>query len=298
MRWAACWLALACFACGSVASSPSASSSPAATPSSGLGVYQLKFSLMDALGKPVYCDPDFYPVARADGEQASALATYPVIQSDPVMFAAIVAHENLPATNLTDQEKLTLYRAWKLLRALTLTAQPGGYSFQYRVAAGSSFEMVAGTISADGRISVASRTPTGRPVCPVCLAADTLIATPHGEVRVTDVRPGMVVWTTDGVGDRVAASVVAVGSTPVPAGHLMVHLVLADGREVLASPGHRAADGRPLGSLAAGEELDGSTIVTWELVPYSADRTYDLLPGGPTGDYWAGGILLQSTLKQ
>jgi len=65
---------------------------------------------------------------------------------------------------------------------------------------------------------------------------------------------------------------------------------------LLASPGHRAADGRPLGTLASGDRLDGSTIVSWELVPYGNDRTYDILPAGPTGTYWANGILLASTL--
>jgi len=33
-------------------------------------------------------------------------------------------------------------------------------------------------------------------------------------------------------------------------------------------------------------------------VAYSGDRTYDLLPAGPTGFYWAGGILLSSTLSE
>jgi len=78
----------------------------------------------------------------------------------------------------------------------------------------------------------------------------------------------------------------------------MVHLKLADGRELLASPGHRTADGRQLGALAVGDRLDGSTITLWEVVPYSGDHTYDLLPAGPTGTYWANGILLLSTLSQ
>jgi hypothetical protein len=93
-----------------------------------------------------------------------------------------------------------------------------------------------------------------------------------------------------------AAPVLEVGSTAVPASHRMIHLVLADGRELLASPGHKTADGRELGSLAVGDALDGSTIVRWELVPYAAGRTYDLLPAGATGAYWANGILLSSTL--
>jgi hypothetical protein len=113
---------------------------------------------------------------------------------------------------------------------------------------------------------------------------------------VTDVKPGMIVWTAAIDGTRIAVPVVEIGSIQVPVGHLMVHLVLADGRELLASPGHRTADGRALGLLAAGEALDGSTISRWELVPYFADRTYDLLPVGPTGTYWADGIQLASTL--
>jgi hypothetical protein len=76
----------------------------------------------------------------------------------------------------------------------------------------------------------------------------------------------------------------------------MVHLRLADGRELLASPGHRTADGRPLGSLALGDEVDASKVTLWELVPYQGSRTYDLLPAGATGTYWANGILLSSTL--
>jgi hypothetical protein len=135
------------------------------------------------------------------------------------------------------------------------------------------------------------------PPCPICLAADTLIATPNGDVRVTDIRPGMVVWTAGGDGSRIAAPVVEVGSIAVPAGHMMVHVRLADGRELLASPGHRTGDGRPLGSLAGSDMLDGSKITLWELLPYGGQRTYDLLPAGPTGTYWADGILLSSTLS-
>jgi hypothetical protein len=136
------------------------------------------------------------------------------------------------------------------------------------------------------------------PPCPICLAASTLIATPHGDVPVTDVTPGMLVWTSTPGGERAAEPVVMVGSTVVPSTHLMVHLRLADGRELLASPGHRTADGRALGTLDAGDALDGSTITLWELLPYSGTRTYDLLPAGPTGTYWADGILLSSTLTR
>jgi hypothetical protein len=106
----------------------------------------------------------------------------------------------------------------------------------------------------------------------------------------------MIVWTKAADGSRIAAPVVEVGSMEAPATHRMVHLMLEDGRELLVSPGHRVTDGRQAGDLRVGDQLDGSTIRNWELVPYAGGRTYDLLPAGATGFYWANGILLASTL--
>jgi hypothetical protein len=289
-HWLAVFVVLTSFACGSAAGTV------VGTP---LSVSQLKFKVLDAVGAPIYCDPDFYPVARLDGEKTNALAKYAEIKADAELFSAIVAHEHLPTGDLTDDQKLTLYRAWKLLRALTLTQTANDYSFSYRVLSkggAASYLMVGGTVRVDGVVTVSSRTPTGAPPCPICLAATTLIATPQGDMRVTEIKPGTVVWTAAADGARVAALVLEVGSMEAPAGHRMVHVVLADGRDLLASPGHQTADGRALGSLAAGDVLDGSSVVLWELVPYVGDRTYDLLPAGPTGTYWANRILLSSTL--
>jgi hypothetical protein len=255
---------------------------------------------MDSIGKPVYCDRDFYPIARQGGEQANALTQYPVIKADSEPYSAIVAHENLPAGDLTDEQKLVLYRAWKLLQAVTLNPGGADYLFSYRIQSTNgtaSYLLATGTVRVDGVVTVSSRTPTGPPNCPICLAAATLISTPNGDVRVTDIKPGMLVWTARFGGARIAEPVLEIGNTQVPAGHMMVHLVLADGRELLASPGHRTADGRTLGSLAVADFLDGSRIARWDLVPYSGDRTYDLLPAGETGAYWANGIPLSSTLK-
>ena len=264
-----------------------------------MNVPQLKFRVMDEVGTPVYCDPDFYPLARDGGEQANALTEYSKILAQADLYAAIVAHQKLPSGDLTDAQKLTVYRAYKLLNALVLTQNGNDYAFEFRAQpkGGSTIQMVKGSVRVDGVVTVTSRTDSGRPPCPICLAASTLIATPSGAVRVVDIRAGMLVWTADRSGRRFAVAVLEVGNTQVPAGHLMVHLVLADGRELLASPGHKTADGRALGSLAAGDALDGSTIKVWELVPYAGERTYDLLPAGPTGTYWANGVLLSSTLS-
>jgi hypothetical protein len=289
-RALACFAGLLAIACGS------ALPAPVGAP---LTITQLKFAVIDSVGLPAYCDRDFYPIARDGGEQANAIATYPQIRADSELYSAIIAHEKLSETDVNDQEKLVIYRVYKNLNALTLTQSGDSYAFSFRAhstSGAASYLMVTGTVRVDGNVTVSSSTPTGAPNCPICLAAATLISTPNGDVRVTEITPGMLVWTASADGARVAAPVIEVGSIQVPAGHQMVHLVLADGRELLASPGHRTADGRQLGLLASGDSLDGSTITRWELVPYAGDRTYDLLPGSPTGTYWADGILLSSTL--
>jgi hypothetical protein len=51
-----------------------------------------------------------------------------------------------------------------------------------------------------------------------------------------------------------------------------------------------------LGDFQAGDILDGAPIFRLEHVVYEGDATYDLLPSGDTGFYWANGILLKSTM--
>ena len=266
-------------------------------PGTPLKQYELEFRIFDQFGPPAFCDPDFYPIAREGGEQASAQSNYAQIRDNGELYSAIVEHEHLPAppAELDDAQKLTLYRAFKKLRALPIKPASGGYSFDYTTA--DTLMHVQGIVSSDGTISVTSKTQGSRPNCPICLSAATLISTPAGDVVVTAIRPGTLVWTQGDDGSRIAAPAIEVGSTPVPAGHLMVHLTLADGRQLWVSPGHRTADGRPLGSLRVSDVVDGSRVSGWEVVPYAGDRTYDLLPAGATGFYWADDVLLSSTLS-
>lgn len=132
--------------------------------------------------------------------------------------------------------------------------------------------------------------------CPICLASNSMIATPTGEVNVKDIHEGMHVWSLDAAGNRISSSVIAVTHTPVPTSHQVVHLVFSDNREVWVSPNHPTADGRLVGSLKVGELFDGSAITSAELVPYWDTETFDLLPNSATGTYWANGVLFGSTL--
>ncbi len=134
-------------------------------------------------------------------------------------------------------------------------------------------------------------------ICPICLSSQTRIATPSGEMRVTDVTVGTIIWTQDADGKRIAAPVQIVSKTPVPSTHRIVHLALTDGRDVFVSPGHPTSDRRAVGDLHAGDLYDGSRVRSAELVSYGDSYTYDLLPEGTTGFYWADSILLGSTLR-
>lgn len=131
--------------------------------------------------------------------------------------------------------------------------------------------------------------------CPICLPETTLIATPHGDRPVTELRVGDPIYTLDADGRRIEARVIHVGSTPIAGEHTLVRVTLADGRVVAASAGHPDLQGRTLAELSRGAALSGSTVVTIEPVPYDGARTYDVLPSGPTGAYWAEGVLLRSS---
>ena len=133
--------------------------------------------------------------------------------------------------------------------------------------------------------------------CPICLPADARIAVPSGEVPVRELRRGARVLTVDELGRAVAADVIEVGSVRVGVHHALVVVTLVDGRRVRASGGHPTRDGRRFDSLRAGDPLDGSRVARVEVVRYDGDRTFDLLPAGPTGAYWADGVLIGSTLS-
>ncbi|HYL66838.1 MAG TPA: Hint domain-containing protein [Nitrosopumilaceae archaeon] len=133
--------------------------------------------------------------------------------------------------------------------------------------------------------------------CPICLSENTVIDTPNGPVNVKDLKVGMTVLTQNNSGHKQAGIILKTGRTLVTQNHIMVHLVLADKRELYVSPNHPTADGRLFGDLLVGDTLDGSKIKSAEQVPYNGTYTYDILPSGQTGFYWADGIPVASTLK-
>ncbi len=192
---------------------------------------------------------------------------------------------------------MQIYREHKKLNAIFFQLVDDKYQFQIQTGAeGQQGTAITGMIDGSGLIDVLKR-EQGFPSCPICLAAGTLIDTPRGPIRVEDLREGDPVWTQDEAGGRVVASIVRTRHVRVPVTHQLIHILLADGRELWASPGHPTSDGRRLGDLEAGDILDGARIVQLDRVPYGQGLYFDILPSGATGYYWANGILMGSTLS-
>jgi hypothetical protein len=250
-------------------------------------------------GHLAYCDPDVYPVGRGNSLQ-NARARFPTIQADHQVFAAILQHESLSAgQEFTPTELIKISDDYKQMQAIELKPADSGYAFDLQILQTSdgTISHLTGTVSRAGDVTITHREPGLKPNCPICLTAGVLIATPNGTVPVQDLRVGMPVWTTNLRGHRITGVVLETGHTQAPLGHEVVRLSLADGRTVAVSPGHPTADGRRVGALKPGDRYDGTVVARATLIPY-AGFTWDLLPSGPTGTYFANGVLLGSTMHR
>jgi hypothetical protein len=267
-----------------------------ALPNSNLSLTELKYKVLDQFPDFFYCDPDLYPVARGDAGDL-AQQKFPQIQADQAVFQAILTHHKLSGTSFTPAQMQLIYSDYKKLEALYFDL--AGDKYQFLVLTGTDIKKglsIKGTIDGQGVIVVQDQQP-GYLNCPICLAAGTLIDTPQGAVSVENLKVGEQVWTKNEAGRRVIGVILETGSVRVPVAHQIIHLILSDGRELWASPGHPTADGRRLADIKAGDMLDGAHVISAERVPYGGSATYDLLPSGGTGFYWADGILMGSTLK-
>jgi len=130
----------------------------------------------------------------------------------------------------------------------------------------------------------------------VCADPDTPIATPEGERRIADLTEGDLVYTVDR-GAIMLAPITRTSRTPVK-NHSVLRVVLESGSVLAISPGHPTADGRRFGELREGDSLDGVAVRSVRLVSYAHDATYDILPASSSGAYFAGGVLVGSTLAR
>ncbi len=264
---------------------------------SALSPTELKYRVLDQFPDFFFCDPDYYPIAIAD-EADLARQRFPELQANREEFQVILDHNGLGGlSSFTDDQKLLIYRDHKKLAAINFELVKNKYKFQLQTGNEGQGFAIMGTIDGGGSIDIQQRDP-GFPTCPICLSENTLIDTPQGTIAVEDLRVGDLVWTMSATGERLPAAILKTVRVAVPANHQIVHVVLNDGRELWASPGHPTTVGQRLGDLKTGDLLDGARVTLLERLPYEGSATYDLLPSGGTGFYWANGILMGSTLIQ
>ena len=267
-------------------------------PSQILTPTELRYQLVAQFGAPFYCDPDEYPVAHQLSTDEVRQRLLALAATSPDLVDGILAHYRFPdLAALTADQARQVYADAKMLPTITLEPDGDRYQFQLRVpGVGTAGVVIAGFVDALGNVDAFTSQPD-RQSCPICLAGDTTIDTPLGPVAVKDLRPGLPVWTADAAGKRQPALIAATHAERVTGPHTMLHVALDDGRQLRVSPGHPTAGGEPVGKLAPGDRLDGARVLAVERVPLQDAATYDLLPTGGTGLYWANGILLGSTLQ-
>ncbi len=280
--------------------SPAPAQSPAPMPLSAAAARYILIDRFGAVGAEAgifYCDPDQYPIARADSRDRG-IARFSEIQKDAVTLDAILNRLGFgdPAT-LTPEQKYAVHVEDNKLRAISIQPEPSAaFRFVLSRRVGASGEQIEGTLDAFGAVKISSQIPA-RLSCPICLPAGARIDTPNGPRAVETLRPGDVVWTPDGQGRPTAAPLIRIGRAFAPPNHQFITLTLSDGRRVTASPGHPTADGRLLGTLGNGAALDGARVIRVDWIAGGEGETFDILPAGETGAYWSDGVLLGSTLR-
>lgn len=272
---------------------PKPSPTPTPSPSVTLLPIELKYRLEGKFGKATFCGP---PVIYS-GYDDELLKQFPTVSANTQEFTIILQHLNIANDgSWTDQEKLAIVNEHNRLSVISLELSNSNYRFTIRSRSQDKGEFVyEGTITKRGLITT-TKQEAYLYGCPICLAGNTLIDTPSGLVAVKDLQVGMPIWTTDKSGNRVSGIIIKTSRVQVLPTHQMVHLVLSDGRELFVSHGHPTINGRTIGDLEPGDLYDDVSVINTERVSYSDGATYDVLPSGETGFYWANGILLDSTL--
>lgn len=130
----------------------------------------------------------------------------------------------------------------------------------------------------------------------VCASAATPIATADGERPIASLHPGDLVYSADHGALRLVP-LLAVSRTAV-FHHHVIELRLSNGALLRMSAGHPLADGRLLGSVEAGDRLEGANVVERRDVPYDEPFTYDIFPASDSHAYIAAGVLVGTTLRR
>jgi hypothetical protein len=251
----------------------------------------LRYRLVDELGRPLFCDPDYYPIARAD-ESVLAQERYPEIRADTPTHDAITAHLGIdPATTPTAGQMLAIYREWKMLNALVLEPANGAYRFDYIASSAAGAEEGGASRARSTARVDRRRTPrgVGHAALPDLPGSGTAIATPVGPIAVEDLRPEHGRLDRGCQGRRVSRPGRHRGFDWFPPTHRVVHLVSTTAGGWTPQPGHRCLTVVASATPSGGDLVDAPSSSRQRWRPTTAEpRTTCCRPGrpgrtGPTG---------------
>lgn len=126
-----------------------------------------------------------------------------------------------------------------------------------------------------------------------CFVCHTPIKTTYGHENIGTLRPGDTIWSLVAGKPELVPILMAL-KIRVPIDQTMVELRLDDGTLLEATPHHPTVDGRQLGDLKVGDELDGRTVVSTEIVPWPEEYKYDIVPDSDSGAYLANGVWVKT----
>jgi hypothetical protein len=118
---------------GSAAPGATGTSSPSMTGDVTARVWQLRYLLLGHYPTFAFCDPDLYPVARAD-EPSAADGWWTSTSHDSAEVQVIIDQYGFHEP-LTGQQRLTAYRDHKRLTVITMTAVAGGFEYELSTSA-------------------------------------------------------------------------------------------------------------------------------------------------------------------
>ena len=144
-----------------------------------------------------------------------------------------------------------------------------------------------------------------------CMPNTIRILTSQGEKQIDNIQIGDSVYTFNNNDGKILAPIIQVNKIPVHCGYTMIKITLENGKSIQASLNHPIPIERNYASssgnqyevllfsdIKKGDHIGNSIVVSIEFVNYNGGFTYDILPAGESGYYWADGVLVGSTLFQ
>ncbi|MBX3063282.1 MAG: Hint domain-containing protein [Anaerolineae bacterium] len=284
-----------------------------------LSVAELKYKVIDYFGGIdgglpgrgkagiMYCDGYAHPIPVLSVEKEDAVRYFEVIRQNSSVYTAILNRLNLQeTTEFTQDEQLSIYRECRDLHAVRLILNSSTPMYKdLFVRYNNSTYLASGYVEWTGEVAVMNLEPSPLGLlCPLCLTEGTLIDTPKGQVPIEAINVGDMVITSNWRGERVSVPILRVTKIPVEQ-HQIIHLSLNDGTTLDVSGGHPLPNGGIVQGLTLGSRITANSnympsppyVTGIEFALYKGKFTYDILPDGDTGFYWANGIPLASTLS-